>query len=47
MFYAVNGKKKVPITYINTYARCQKCGALHNINLFDLLYEMEVSLEDV
>lgn len=47
MFYAINGKKKVPITYSNIYAQCPKCRVLHNIDLFDLLYEMEVSLEDV
>ena len=47
MFYAINGKKKVPITYSNVYAQCPKCGVLHKVDLVDLMLETEGVLEDV
>lgn len=37
MFYAISGKKKVPITSRTTYAQCPRCGRYHQIDLQDIL----------
>lgn len=37
MFYAIQGKKKIPITYRTTYAQCPRCGKYHQIDLQDIL----------
>lgn len=34
MFYAIQGKKKIPITYRTTYAQCPRCG---QVDLQDIL----------
>lgn len=37
MFYAISGKKKIPITYRTTYAQCPRCGRYHRVDLIDIL----------
>lgn len=37
MFYAIQGKKKIPITYRTTYAQCPRCGKYHRVDLIDIL----------
>lgn len=37
MFYAIQGKKKVPINYNTTYAQCPGCSKFHKVDLESIL----------
>ena len=41
MFYAIQGKKKVPINYNTTYAQCPGCSKFHKVDLQGRLQDIE------
>ena len=41
MFYVVEKKKRIPITYSNTYSLCPGCGKLHKVDLQSIMQDIE------